>query len=88
VWLANTLGLDHATLHVHVGMALWVACVATAGDVGAVWPLAVVAAAELFNELLDRLRAGSWRVADTLQDIVNSVFWPVLLFGLARAGVI
>lgn len=88
LWLARTLKLDHATLHVHVGMVIWVACVLIAGDIGAFWPLAVVFAAELFNELLDRLREGSWRIPDTIADIVNSVFWPVVLFALARAGLI
>jgi predicted membrane-bound spermidine synthase len=86
--MAHTFGLDHATLHVHVGMVIWVAGVAIAGDVGAAWPLAVVIVAELFNEVLDRLRSGSWRIADTMQDIVNSVLWPVVLFTLARTGVI
>ncbi len=62
--------------------------VAVAGDVGAIWPLAVAIAAELANETLDRLRTGSWRIADTTQDIVNSVLWPVVLFTLARVGVI
>ena len=69
-------------------MVIWVACVVVAGDVGAWWPLAIVVAAELFNELLDRLRAGSWRIADTTADIANSVLWPTLLFVLARTGVI
>ena len=82
--MAHNTGLDHATLHVHVGMIIWVAGVIVAGDIGAAWPLALVIAAELANEVLDRLRAGSWRVADTLQDIVNSVLWPVVLFGAAR----
>lgn len=86
--MAHSFGLDHATLHVHVGMAIWVACVAIAGDIGAVWPLVVVIAAELLNELLDRLRVGSWRIADSTQDVVNSVLWPVVLFGLARAGLL
>lgn len=88
VWMANTLRLDHATLHVHVGMVIWVACVVIAGDIGAWWPLAAVTAAELFNEVLDRLREGSWRVPDTIADIVNSVFWPLVLFTLARAGLL
>jgi len=69
-------------------MIVWVAGVAVAGDVGAVWPLAVAIAAELVNELFDRLRTGSWRWRDTIQDIVNSVLWPVILFTLARTGVI
>ncbi len=69
-------------------MLIWVAGVVAAGDVAAWWPLALVTVAELANEVLDRLRVGSWRVKDTVQDIVNSVFWPAVLFGLARAGVI
>ena len=69
-------------------MAIWVAGVAIAGDVGAVWPLVLCVVAELVNELFDRLRVGSWRIADTTQDIVNSVLWPLVLFTLARTGVI
>ena len=69
-------------------MVIWVAGVAVAGDVGAVWPLALVIAAELVNEVFDRVRVGSWRIADTTQDIVNSVLWPVVLFVLARTGVV
>lgn len=88
LWLARGTGLDHATLHVHVGMIIWVAGVAVAGDVGAVWPLALVIAAELVNEVFDRVRVGSWRIVDTIQDIVNSVLWPVVLFTLARAGIV
>ena len=88
VALARATGLDHATLHVHVGMLIWVVGVVVAGDVGAVWPLAVAIVAELANEGLDRLRTGSWRIADTTQDIVNSVLWPVVLFTLARCGIL
>ena len=67
-------------------MVIWVAGVAAAADVGATWPLALVVAAELVNEVFDRVRTGSWRWCDTVQDIVNSVLWPVVLFGLAHAG--
>jgi len=67
-------------------MLIWVVGVGIAGDVGAVWPLAVAIVAELLNELLDRLRTGSWRCADTIQDVINSVLWPVVLFTLARTG--
>lgn len=86
--LARTLGLDHATLHVHVGMVVWVAGVAAAGDVGAWWPLALVWAAELANEVLDRFRNGGWMWRDTLGDVVNSVLWPTILFALARGGAV
>ncbi len=69
-------------------MLIWIVGVAVAGDIGAIWPLVVAIVAELANETLDRLRTGSWRIADTTQDIVNSVLWPVVLFTLARVGVI
>lgn len=69
-------------------MVIWVAGVLIAGDAGAVWPLAVATAAELGNEGLDRLRTGSWRIADTAQDIVNSLLWPAVLFAAARGGLI
>jgi len=88
VWLARATGLDHATLHVHVGMVIWVASVCVARDIGAVWPLVVAVAAELVNEVFDRLRTGSWRWRDTIQDVINSILWPVVLFALARGGVI
>jgi len=67
-------------------MLIWIVGVVVAGDIGAIWPLAVAIAAELANETLDRVRTGSWRIADTTQDIVNSVLWPVVLFTLARYG--
>ena len=88
VWLGNTLKLDHSTLHVHVGMVIWLGCVVVAGSIAALWPLLAVVAAELLNECLDRWRVGSWRIADTVADIVNSVLWPTILFGLARAGLL
>jgi hypothetical protein len=85
-WLAEALGLGDAALHAHGGMVIWVAGVLVAGDIGALWPLLLVIAAELLNEGFDRLRTGSWRWRDTVQDIVHSVLWPSLLFGCARLG--
>ena len=69
-------------------MVIWVAGVVIARDLGAVWPLVVAIAAELVNEGFDRLRTGSWRWRDTAQDIVNSILWPVVLFSLARSGLL
>ena len=88
MWLAHTLRLGHPALHAHVGLVIWVVCVVVAGDMAATWPLVVVFVAEAFNELLDRLRTGSWRWADTVHDFVSSVFWPCVLFGLARGGLL
>lgn len=85
-WLAGATGLGDATLHAYGGMAIWVTGVVVAGDMAAIWPLGVVFVAELANEGFDRLRTGSWRWRDTVRDIVHSVFWPTILFTLARSG--
>ncbi|WP_240700247.1 hypothetical protein [Sphingomonas gei] len=43
------------------------------------WPLLAVYAAELGNEIMDYF--GHGRVMpDTLSDVLNTVFWPTVLF--------
>ena len=48
----------------------------------------MVTVAELGNEALDRWRTGSWRIVDTVQDIVNSLLWPAVIVALVRSGVV
>ena len=40
-------------------------------------------AAEIGNEIMDRLSYGGWRLQDTAFDFANTLFWPfVLMVGL------
>lgn len=79
-WIGDGTGLPDTILHIHAGMAvLLVARVITGRSLGTLVPLSVVVFAESANEVLDRLNFGSWRWADTLSDIGNTMFWPVVI---------
>ena len=79
-WIGDGTGMADSLLHVHAGMAiLIVARLVTRRSLATPWPLLTVCVTELANEVLDRLHYGSWRWADTLGDIANTVFWPAVL---------
>lgn len=79
--IGDGTGMADSLLHVHAGMAvLLVTRVVTGRRLSTPIPLTVVALAELANEVLDRLHYGSWRWDDTLLDILNTMFWPTMLF--------
>ncbi len=84
IWIGNGTGAPDALIHVHAGMAvLLVARIVTGRSLASPVPFAIVCLAELFNELMDRLSFGSWRVTDTTLDVLNTLFWPfVLMIGL------
>jgi hypothetical protein len=78
--IGDGTGMADSLLHVHAGMAvLLLARLVTRRSLATPWPLLVVCAAELTNELLDRLQYGSWRWNDTLPDVANTLFWPAVL---------
>ena len=79
-WIGDGTGLPDTILHIHVGMiVLMLARVVTGRSLGSFVPLAVVVAAEAFNEIMDRLLYGSWRWPDTSLDIANTLFWPTVI---------
>ena len=82
--IGDGTGASDSLLHVHAGMAvLLLARVVTRKSLATPVPFLIVCAAELGNEILDRLGQGSWRWADTGLDVVNTLFWPfVLMVGL------
>lgn len=79
-WIGDGTGLPDTILHIHAGMAiLLLARLVTGRSLGTLVPLSFVAAAEAANEVLDRIDYGSWRWADTLSDIGNTLFWPTVI---------
>jgi hypothetical protein len=79
-WIGDGTGLPDAILHIHAGMlVLLLARVATGRSLGSFVPLSVVILAEAFNEIMDRITFGSWRPADTLGDIFNTLLWPTVI---------
>ncbi|MAW99817.1 MAG: hypothetical protein CMN72_09250 [Sphingomonas sp.] len=72
-------GMPDPILHIHAGMAvLLLARLLTRRSLGSFIPLYFVIAAELANEAMDYL-SYSPTTADTLSDIANTVFWPLVL---------
>ncbi|KQM76141.1 hypothetical protein ASE70_10090 [Sphingomonas sp. Leaf22] len=79
--IGDGTGMADSLLHVHAGMAvLLITRIVTGYRLSTPVPLAVVALAELGNEVLDRIFWGSWRWEDTSLDILNTMFWPTMLF--------
>ena len=83
-FLSDELQLTHAMLHVHVGLALFVAfTLLLRRPSGSPLPLLLVLLAEAGNELMDFSRYYSsgwpWTVAPTAHDIVETLLWPLLL---------
>lgn len=80
VWIGDGTGAPDALLHVHAGMAvLFLARIVTRRSLASPIPFAVVCVAELGNEVLDRLAVGHWNKADVIADVVNTLFWPLML---------
>lgn len=73
-------------LHTHVGMLVFVgSAVLLRKPFRSPVPLLVVVLLQALNECLDRINHGSWRWPNTLGDTAFTLFWPVLIFLLARA---
>lgn len=78
--IGDGTGMADSLLHVHAGLAvLLLARVIMQRSLATPWPLLVVCVAEAANEVLDRLQYGSWRWSDTLGDVANTLFWPIVL---------
>lgn len=79
LWIGDGTGLPDAILHIHAGLAiLLLTRVITGRSLGTFIPFAVVLVAEIGNELMDYLAYGM-RWADTLSDLANTYFWPLVI---------
>ena len=81
--------LSRDALHVYAGLAAClVACVVFRRSLHSLVPLSAALAVAVFVELLalrdDLATFGYWRLGASLHDIVNTIFWPFVLFALAR----
>lgn len=83
--IALATGFSRPMLHVHAGMAIYVLSQLMLGTRrGSALALATVLAAELGNEVMNRLYWGSWRWDDTLRDIVVTLFWPLACVAVSK----
>ena len=85
--LGETLGVTDDLLHVHLGLVIFVfTALLLRRRMRSVWPLAIVAAFTLTNEVVDYAITDPWPASRSALDVVNSMFWPTVLFLLARRG--
>ncbi len=85
---AELTGMSEDLLHVHVGLALFVlGALLLKRRMRSPWPLAIVYAFAVLNELID-LTAPVVSLSEPFLDIANTVFWPTVLFLIARRRLI
>ena len=85
--LEASFGVSDDLLHVHVGLAIFVVtALLLRRRMRSVWPLSVVAVLAFANELVDWTVTDGWSLTLSALDLVNTMFWPVVLFLLARRG--
>ncbi|MBB5708842.1 hypothetical protein [Sphingomonas xinjiangensis] len=79
-WIGDGTGAPDTVLHIHAGMAvLFLARIVTRRSLATLVPLSFVYVAELANEVMDYFVHGAV-MPDTLSDVLNTVFWPTMLF--------
>ena len=84
-WAENVTGAPEELLHVHAGLLIFVAgALILRKRVRSPVPLALVVLFAVLNEVADRLGGGSQGALEPVADIANTVFWPAILFLLAR----
>lgn len=84
-WLSGGGPVPDTVLHIHGGMiVLLTVRILTGRSLATPWPLIAVFIAAFSKEFADYLAYGRVK-PDTVADIVNTVFWPSVLFLGLRA---
>ena len=83
--LSDFLGASEDLLHVHAGLLIFFAtALLLRRRMRSPIPVALVWVFALGNELIDAFSPGPIDQFEPLADLANTVFWPTLLFLLAR----
>ena len=86
-WLAEYTGAQEGLLHVHFGLIIFVVtALLLQRRMRSPWPLAAVAFFAVANEIVDYIGPDPWPLWGSLADVLNTLFWPLMLFLLARRG--
>lgn len=87
--IATGVGMSKDALHIYFGLTAFLVTSAVVRQGLRSWaPLLVTLAVALLGELLDardNFRTyGQWRIGASIHDIVQTMFWPLVLSLLAR----
>lgn len=91
--IVEAVGLSKDALHIHFGLAIMIlVALALRKPVGSLLPWLAVLAAAVAGELwdaVDHMRMfGEWRTRTSLRDLFNTLLWPTVLLGLAKARLV
>ena len=89
LWLQDLVGLSKDALHIYVGLSVFLLAALILRRPLRDWrPLAAVALVALAGEIWDLVewtnRGNSALWANHWHDLWNTMFWPLVLFALAR----
>ena len=87
--IVAALGLSKDALHIYVGLGAFLSCAYVfRRPIKSFTPWLAVLLVAVLGELLDArddIRSlGHWRYGASSHDIVNTIFWPTVLFLVAR----
>lgn len=83
--LGDWTGASQELLHVHVGLAIFVlSALLLQKKFRSPIPFGLVVLFALLNEVIDWFVAPSPNRLEPLWDVLNTIFWPAILFLLAR----
>jgi hypothetical protein len=93
LWIVAAVGLSKDALHVHVGLALFLTMVwlfrkTPRSLVPLLAVLGLAALGEVFDARDDFRSLGHWRWQASLHDVLNTTFWPAVLWVLWRTGAV
>ncbi len=89
MYVVDFTELSRDALHIHAGLLLFFMVAffhhRQLKSHVAIWAVVVMAiGAELFDARDDLINHGLWRIGASLHDIINSIFWPWLIWFMAR----
>ena len=86
--LSDFLGITKDALHIHIGLAIFLGVALVFRSLASWIPWLALLAFELVNELMDVFYIGEhgigFDLGDSPKDIVNTMFWPTVVFLVAR----
>ena len=83
-YASTATGMSEDLLHVHVGLLIFVFfAVVLRRRMHSLWPISAVALFAILNEIVDAF-GPNWNADLSALDVLNTLFWPAILFLVAR----
>ncbi|WP_336040279.1 hypothetical protein [Acinetobacter calcoaceticus] len=89
IYIVNLTDLARDALHIYAGLAVFFIVAffhhRQLKSSWAIWATIIIAiGAELFDARDDLINYGYWRVGARVHDIINTVFWPFIIWLMVR----